>query len=174
MALIEIKHRYTGEVLHSGEYADLREAVIAAVKQYANLQYANLQYANLQSANLQYANLQSANLQYAENADLPMAQTLIVPDGDLRVWKQCRNNVLIHLLIPNDARRSCATGRKCRAEFADVLEVIGAEVGISLHDGKTRYVKGERVTCDKWEENRFIECGGGLHFYLTRIEAENN
>jgi hypothetical protein len=42
----------------------------------------------------------------------------------------------VKLRIPAAARRSSATGRKCRAEFAEVLEVIGAEFGVSQHDGE--------------------------------------
>jgi hypothetical protein len=65
------------------------------------------------------------------------------------------------------------TCRKCRAECATVLEVIGAEVGVSIHDGKTEYRVGETVHCDKWDDNRWNECGGGIHFFITRYEAEH-
>jgi hypothetical protein len=78
------------------------------------------------------------------------------------------------LLIPQKARRSNATGRKCRAEYAKVLRVFGATEGISQYDDKVVYHKGETVRCDTWNEDRWTECGGGIHFYLTRIEAENN
>jgi len=54
-----------------------------------------------------------------------------------------------------------------------VLEVIGAEFGISKHDRRTEYRVGKIVRCDKWNEDRWVECGGGIHFFLTRIEAEN-
>ena len=53
-----------------------------------------------------------------------------------------------------------------------VLQVFGAEVGISTYDDKTEYRKGATVTCNKWEEDRWVECGGGIHFFITRIEAE--
>jgi hypothetical protein len=58
----EIKHRFTGAVLRSGE-GDLRDA---------NLQDANLQGANLRDANLRDANLQGAHLEgaYLEGAYL--------------------------------------------------------------------------------------------------------
>jgi len=108
------------------------------------------------------------------NSELIQAQTSIVSEGNVVGWKKCQGNVIVKLLIPQKARRSNATGRKCRAEYAQVLRVFGATEGISIHDGKTVYRKGEIVTCDSWNENRFVECGGGIHFYLTRIEAENN
>ena len=75
--------------------------------------------------------------------------------------------------VPSKARRSNSTGRKCRAEYVKVLDVVRAEVGVSNHDGKTEYRKGKIVRCDKWEEDRWVECGGGIHFFITRFEAEN-
>jgi hypothetical protein len=81
--------------------------------------------------------------------------------------------VIVKLKIPSDAKRSNATGRKCRAEFVEVLEVIGSNVGTSSHKRGVTYKKGETVKCDKWCEDRFQECAGGIHFFITRIEAEN-
>ena len=80
--------------------------------------------------------------------------------------------MIVKLRIPADARRCHAFGRKCRAEFADVLEVIGAEVGISQHDGKTEYRVGERVVPDRFDDDWRKECAPGIHFFITRTEAE--
>lgn len=50
---------------------------------------------------------------------------------------------------------------------------IGATEGYSQHDkGKTVYRVDEIVHCDKWDEDRWNECSGGIHFFLTREEAE--
>jgi hypothetical protein len=125
--------------------------------------------ANLRSANLYNADLRSANL-----PDVFAAEFSIVPEvGQFTGWKKCNNNVLVKLVVGKNARRSNATGRKCRAEYVKVLEVIGAEVGISGYDNRTEYRVGKIVRCDKWESDRWVECGGGIHFFLTRIEAEN-
>ena len=97
---------------------------------------------------------------------------IIAPEGQIIGWKKCQRDVVVMLSVPADARRSNATGRKFRAEFADVVEVFGAEVGLSRHDGKTEYRAGQRVTCDKWCEDRWQECAGGIHFFLSREEAE--
>jgi hypothetical protein len=83
------------------------------------------------------------------------------------------NGVIVKLRIPEAARRSHGSSRKCRAEYADVLEVFGAEIGISSHDRKTEYRAGNRVKCHKWDEDRWNDCSGGIHFFITRIEAEN-
>ena len=149
--------------------ADLSRANLSK----ADLSGANLSRADLFRADLSGAELSRADLSGALNSELANAQTSILPEGNIVGWKQCRNGVIVKLLIGQKIRRSNATGRKCRAESAKVLRVFGANEGISIHDGKTVYRKGEIVTCDNWNENRFVECGGGIHFYLTRIEAEN-
>ena len=141
----------------------------------ADLSGADLSWADLSGAYLSRANLSGANLKDAKGADVALAQTSIVPEsGQFTGWKKCVNNVLVRLIIGKKARRSSAAGRKCRAEYVKVAEVIGAEVGISLYDNKTEYRVGQIVRCDKWNEDRWTECGGGIHFYLTRIEAENH
>ena len=139
----------------------------------ANLSGADLFGANLFGANLSGANLSGADLSRAENAELVIAQTRILPDGDLIGWKKCKDGVIVKLAIPAAARRSHAFGRKCRAEFADVLEVIDGSVGVSSHDKKTEYRVGCRVASDRFDENWQEECAGGIHFFITRVEAEN-
>ena len=57
MALIEIKHRYTGAVLFALECGSLKICLTAAVKGGADLYGANLRSANLGGANLRSANL---------------------------------------------------------------------------------------------------------------------
>ncbi len=154
-------------------YANLRYAYLSGANlSGANLRYANLRYANLRYAYLSGVNLSDANLSGAAGADLAIATTRILPDGELIGWKRCRHGVIVKLRIPADARRSHAFGRKCRAEFADVLEVIGAEVGISSHDSKTEYRVGQRVTPDSFDDNWMDECSHGVHFFITRLEAE--
>jgi hypothetical protein len=150
--------------------ADLRDADLRD----ADLRDADLRDADLRDADLCGADLRGADLRGAKNAELSIARTRILAEGDLVCWKKCRDNVIVKLLIPAAAKRSHAFGRKCRAEYADVLEVVGAEVGISQHDGKTEYRAGTRVTSNKWDDNWQEECAGGIHFYITRIEAENH
>ena len=189
---IEIKSRYNSTTIFTAEAESLLLAVEAAVKSRANLTRANLHGANLSGANLSGANLTranlyganlsdanlsganlyGANLYGAKNTELAEAITSILPEGNIVGWKKCRQGVIVKLLIPQKARRSNATGRKCRTEYATVLHVFGAEYGVSSYDGVTEYHKGATVRCDTWNENRFVECGGGIRFYLTRIEAE--
>lgn len=139
-----------------------------------NNSLANLYGANLDGANLTGANLDGANLDGVLNGALIIARTSITPShGSFIGYKMCRDNVVVKLEIPAEARRSNASGRKCRAEYVKVLELSKGTVGISEHDGVTQYRVGEIVRCDRWNKNRWKECSGGIHFFITQIEAEN-
>lgn len=121
----------------------------------------------------QRANLSRADLSGAKNSKLILARTEILPrEGEVIGWKKCEAGVLVKLRVPPESKRSNALVRKCRAEYVEVLEVVGSKVGVSIHDGKTKYTTGETVKCDAWNTDRLVECGGGIHFYLTREEAE--
>ena len=180
---IQIKNRYTDAIIHEGDYVNILEALSAAIKSGANLSGANLSRADLSRANLSRADLSGANLYGADlyganlsgakNAELIIARTRILPEGDLIGYKKCQNNVIVKLKIPANAKRSHAFGRKCRAEFVEVLEIFGAEMAISTYDNKTLYKVGETVYPDKWSDDWQNECSNGIHFFITKIEAEN-
>ena len=63
---IEIKNRWSGEIIFSIEADTWRFAVEAAIKAKANLSWANLSRANLSGADLSGANLSWANLSGAD------------------------------------------------------------------------------------------------------------
>lgn len=174
-------------------YADLRSADLRrADLSSANLSYASLSGANLHSANLRSADLSYASLSYADlrsanlrSADLRSAKnipalpwTIIVPEGTLTVYKKTLEGV-VTLQIPEHAKRSNGTSRKCRASEAIVIGmplVLGTskmvEVAHSLHDADFTYRLGDVVKPDSFDENRWNECAPGIHFFLTREEAE--
>jgi hypothetical protein len=157
--------------INKTDNADLRYADLSD----ANLSYANLRNANLSGANLRYADLRGADLSGAKNIpDYVLSVTSIVPEvGRFTMFKKCQNDVIVIIEVPAEARRSNATGRKCRAEFVDVVAVEGAEVAYSIYNRSVVYRVGERVNCHEWEADRWLECGGGIHGFLTRWEAEN-
>lgn len=160
------------------EVGGARASLNGANLDHANLNCANLNGASLDHANLNCASLNGASLNCAKNADLAIAITRILPEGTLIGWKKCQGGVIVKLEIPADARRSSAFGRKCRAEFARVLEVIGAKEGVSNYsDAKSpviHYRVGEIVRpatpfCKDFTQ----ECAAGVHFYVTRLEADS-
>ena len=159
--MIEIKNS-AGVVIKTIEGADLRGA---------NLYGANLCGANLYRADLGDANLCGADLRDAKNlSPLVAARLSVAPAGDLIVWKKA-GGYIVKLLIPAAAARSSATTRKCRAEYAKVLEIDGADRATSERGGV--YIVGETVRPDKWDTDRWTECSHGIHFFLTREEAED-
>jgi hypothetical protein len=156
--------------------ADLSDAYLrGADLSDAYLRGADLSDANLRGADLSDANLRGANLSDAEGAELAIAKTRILPEGDLIGWKKCAHGVIVKLRIPETAKRSHAFGRKCRAEYVEVLEVVGADAAFTdAHGPRTEYRVGERVMPDSFSEDWQDECSNGIHFYISRIEAENH
>ncbi|MFA5376836.1 MAG: pentapeptide repeat-containing protein [Dehalococcoidia bacterium] len=136
----------------------------------ANLTGADLTDANLTDANLTRADLTGANLTGAKN--LPHFQ---VPGGDLIVWKKVDGRV-VRLLIPKEAKRTASiVGRKCRAEYAVVLETDDHQAHTStpaMNMAGITYAEGETVRPDSYDDDWRIECSHGIHFFATREEAE--
>ena len=168
--------------------ADLRGANLRGADLYgANLYGANLYGANLRGANLYGANLRGANLYGAKNSDYATALIVVAPEGSIIGWKMARNEddekIIVKLCIPEDAKRSNATGRKCRAEYAEVLGAypVGKKRALakntvihSDYDSNFTYKVGETIKPSKeFNADRWEECASGIHFFITRLEAEN-
>jgi hypothetical protein len=140
----------------------------------ANLWDANLQDANLRGANLQGANLWDANLWDATNIPaLAVDMTTICAEGEIIGYKKLVEGVAV-IKIPAEAKRSNATGRKCRASKAVVVSLPeGVEVGHSQYDPSFEYRAGATVEPkEPFCEDRWNECASGIHFFITRGEAE--
>lgn len=160
----------------------------AILKQYGRdcLRGADLYGADLYGANLSGADLRGANLSGAKLPELSIAKTSILPDeGDIIGWKKAWTDdmpatpVIVKLLIPADAQRSNATGRKCRASKARVLDLQDKQgnslppdtTAYSGHDTDFTYKKGETIHVEDFDTDRWNECAPGIHFFVTRIEA---
>ena len=162
-----------GADLHS---ANLRGADLHS----ADLHSADLRGADLHSANLRGADLCSADLRGADlcsadlcSADLRGARGIysIVPEvGAFTAFKKLANGTIAKILIPEDAERVGGwTGRQCRASKAIVLEGSG----VSSHDDTFVYEVGKTIVPDEWDNDARVECSHGIHFFLTRKEAED-
>ena len=169
--------------------ANLREANLCCANlRGADLREANLCCANLRGANLREANLRDANLRDAKNIPfIPMA----CPDtGEFICWKKAMAETdhgnyycIVKLFIPADAKRSSATGRKCRCDKAIVLdiEIIGYAKKepitilrcFSNYDKTFTYEIHNTVSVDNFDEDRFNECSPGIHFFINKQEAIN-
>ena len=174
-----------GANLHGADlgHADLSGANLSD----ADLSDADLRGADLSGADLRYADLSHADLSDANHVQLSIAKTSILPDeGDIIGWKKAwtddtmpPKSVIVKLLIPADAQRSNATGRKCRASKARVLDLQDKQgnslpsdtTAYSGHDTDFTYKKGETIHVEDFDTNRWKECAPGIHFFITRIEA---
>lgn len=164
-------------------FADLRDAALHG----ADLSDADLRDADLRGAALHGADLNGADLSGANHVKLSIAKISILPDeGDIIGWKKAYvdgtmlpKQVIVKLLIPSDAQRSNATGRKCRASTARVLDLQDKQgnslppdtTAYSGYDTDFTYKKGETVHVEDFDTNRWNECAPGIHFFITRIEA---
>ena len=85
----------------------------------------------------------------------------------------------MELLITEDAKRSSATTRKCRASKAKVISITNVEStetfeqAASQHDRRFVYKVGETVEVENFDTDRWNECSTGIHFFITRQEAMN-
>ena len=131
----------------------------------ADLTGASLNRASLYGASLNRASLNRANLENVKNLFYQIPQ-----EGELIVWKAVAGGVC-KLRVPPEAKRTATPiGRKCRAEWVEVLEA--PTNGAGLHDRNVVYRAGEIVRPDKYDPDPRVECTHGIHFFLTREEAE--
>ena len=95
-------------------------------------------------------------------------------------WKKIRNKFryIVKLEIPEDAKRSSATTRKCRCDKAKVLDIINfdtkehvEQVVNKAYDQETLYKVGEMVYPDKFDDDRWNECSNGIHFFINKQDA---
>lgn len=162
------------------------ESIEAILKEHGFhcLRGADLHGADLHGADLRGADLYGADLRGADHVKLSIAKTSILPDeGDIIGWKKAITldgaPIIVKLLIPSDAQRSNATGRKCRASTARVLDLQDKQgnslppdtTAYSSYDPDFTYKKGETVHVEDFDTNRWNECAPGIHFFITRIEA---
>ena len=168
----------------------------------ANLIGANLSWDDLADANLKEANLKDANLKgaFLEGADLtesditgavlnaahlngaqniPYIPLACPSEGSFTGWKKVEWKYLVKIQIPEDARRSSATTRKCRCDKAMVLDITSLDGNkhydevLNYNYTTTVYKVGEKVYPDSFDENRWNECSTGIHFFINKEDAIN-
>ena len=143
----------------------------------ADLSGANLSGADLFGADLSRADLYRADLSGAKN--VPFAPMTCPDTGSFTAWKKCRDDRIVELEVPADARRSSATGRKCRCDKAIVKSIKSIDgkteytEALSNYNPGFRYEVGKEVSEPNFCEDRFVECTPGIHFFINRQEAVN-
>lgn len=168
----------------NGKRADLIGADLSrADMSGASLRCAYLIDAILSGTNLRGADLSRAKLIGADLSELVYDEctafyALQCPeDGSFIGYKKAHGHI-VKLEILADAKRSSATSRKCRCSAAKVLSITTVDGSeevkeiASDRDSNFIYRVGEIVRVDNFDEDRWNECSTGIHFFITRREAE--
>ena len=136
----------------------------------AYLRCAYLSGADLSGANLHGADLRGADLRGAKIEDTEFSPFQICPTtGSFEAWKKVSTGI-IKVLIPAKAKRtSSLVGRKCRSSQ---IKVLGGKQGHGLYNKTTTYTRGKTVKADSFDGDIRIECSNGIHFFMTKEEAE--
>ena len=156
---------------------------------HSNFINANLERASLRRVNLTYADIRGAKL-YAAVLENAILDNIIFDDktenfrihcpeqGAFVAYKKGLDNLIIKLLIPSDARRVSSTMNCCRCDKAKVLEIKNFE-GTKFFDEAWStvaenfcYKLGEWVYAENFNEDRWYDSTGGIHFWMTEDETK--
>ncbi len=150
----------------------------------AKMVTASFRYCDMRECNIEGANLYGAVLEFARldgiisNDDTKWFRLHCPETGAFLAYKKCVNDRMVQLLVPADAKRTSATLPSCRCNKAKVLTIKSFDFkenfdeAWSLVDENFVYKKGEWVEVKDFNENRWQDSTTGIHFWLTRAEAE--
>ncbi len=153
----------------------------------ANLTRAKLSGANLSDANLTWTYLSGADLTYAILSDANLTGVDLT-DTILDDKEQCRKGIvltepmtgykkaccgkIITIEISIGAKIFSINNKKRRTNKAKVIDMQGETELSSMYDADFKYHVGDEIEIKDFDENYNVECGAGIHFFLTREEAE--
>ena len=178
--------------------ADLRRAnLTGAYLFYANLTGADLTRANLTGADLTRANLSDADLThtilsgayltdvyliYANLTCVDLTNTILDEKEQCRKgivltepmigYKKSDEDKIITLEIPIGSKVFSINNNKRRTNKCKVIDMQGETELSSMYDASFKYHVGDEIEIKDFDENYNVECGAGIHFFLTREEAE--
>jgi hypothetical protein len=127
---------------------------------------------SLRGADLRGAILIESSLRGADLSGAYLPHYQIPQEGDLIVYKATAKGVA-KLKIPHGvARTANLINRKCRSAAAFVVETASGAAEPGKHNPDTVYTPGKWVFPDKYDDDIRVDCSHGIHFFLTRQEAE--
>lgn len=148
------------------DHTNLEHACLEAV----NLEGAYLGRSNLYYTQLEGANLYNVNLKNNEGKLIKYRKGKILTE-DIIGYKKCRDNIIVTVLIPRGSIVFSIDGEKCRTNKARVIAIDGADRAYSFYNKMSYYV-GDEFTVYNFNCQYNMECGEGIHFFMTREEAE--
>jgi uncharacterized protein YjbI with pentapeptide repeats len=155
-------------------YSDLRGSSFAG----SNLRKCILYSCDARGVNFYTSLLEGTNLEKIITDESTQYFRLRCPEsGYFKGYKKCFNQRMVTLLIPKDAGRSSATSDTCRCSKARVLEISNLDrsqfytEAYSYVDSNFVYRLGEMAVASNYNEDRWSDSTGGIHFYMTWDEA---
>ena len=139
----------------------------------ANLYRANLTDANLTDANLTDADLERANLTDTILDEKEQCRKGIVLTEPMIGYKKSDEDKIITLEIPIGAKVFSINNKKRRSNKAKVIDMQGETELSSWYDTDFKYHVGDEIEIEDFDERYNVDCGAGIHFFLTGEEAEN-
>ena len=159
------------------------ENCYAEVNQQSSMSFGSGAQLNLTGSNLSGVDLYGAVLEQANLAGIKTDEhtkwfRLHCPaTGPFVAFKKCFNDRIVQLLVPADAKRTSATRPSCRCNKAKVLKITNFaqteeyDEAWSLVDEHFVYRRGQWVTVDNFNNDRWYDSTTGIHFWMTREEA---
>ena len=163
-----------------GVRADLRGVALRG----ANFIGADLRGVDLRGANLIGADLRDVDLRDAILKDTVLTRSILTDarlphfqicpeEGSFIAYKKAGGAVL-KLKIPEASKRtSTLDGRKCRAESAYTLGVLADTNRTEFYTRNNAVYKVGQIThADSFDDDIRVECTHGIHFFMTKKEAQ--
>ena len=160
-------------------YSELKDADFNM----ARLLLINLSFINLINANLKGVEIDSVKIEGADFYGAKGVNDQCPKEGSFIGWKKCwipysKSDYIVKLEIPADAKRSSSTSNKCRCSKAKVLEIQNIDGTIadttqvfSTYDDHFPYKIGETIEPDSFDDDFWVECSNGIHFFMNREDA---
>ena len=184
----------TGENINFSN-SNLSECIFTGARmEHINFDSANLKKARLEACDMRFANFHNADcrgtifeftiMECSNHDGIIIDDTTInykmhCPEkGAFLGYKKCFNDLLVTLLIPADARRTCSTTRPCRCDKAKVINITSFDYEEHYKEAWSlcastdfKYTLGEYVYPDSFNPDRWMESTHGIHFWMTPEEA---
>ena len=146
-------------------YANLHGAFLVCT----NLHDASLGWVNLHDSNLHGATLYYTDIQHTDGNQFRKGKIL---SESIIGYKKCKDDIIVTLEIPRGAIVFSINGSKCRTNKAKVISIDGADRAYSSRQYMSYYI-GDEINIYNFNCEYNIECAEGVHFFMTKEEAEN-
>ena len=161
---------------------------------WTDIDYAHFEHANLTGADLRWtknsywARFEGANMDdidirgcAIDDKAVEGAKNLFIPmvcpeEGSFISWMKCRDEKIVKIQVPENALRTGGSRYSCRASEVLVLDIFEGDTScdeaVSIDDENLVFRKGELVKDNEEFDPSLLHNGEGIHFFITRAEAE--